>query len=262
MIHFVLEVGKFPDFKKEKNKWISFNRKQEMSKGRIIVDAIANVIATAHQECILQASSQFTLQVDNTDTLIIKNMNVTSNATTSKSCTQTTQISLFDKLDEDMDQAVRELFLISDLDQYKSLKINIRESITVDVVNKILAIAIAGISIKIKNVKDTVKILNLNVIQEATATIRDCLQYVQISNSTLKQYLDINTNYITNKNIERIGQTKSAEVAIVVPKDCTAENEENTKQLHMFIGASVSGIVFLFLICTIGLYVFAKKLKK
>jgi hypothetical protein len=179
-----------------------------MGKAGRAMELISSQIATVSQDCFTQASNIFKMNLKAEDTVNLSNINVTSDSTTHiASCSATTGIEqgiMHKQLDRALDQLQPTESDGSVLDAFSSFngytrRINmrsiIRDSITVDIVNRCLAVSMNAAIFEFNNAKN-INISNLDVTQTAKSTISECVSNadIKIGNTTqsLMQFLERN----------------------------------------------------------------------
>lgn len=221
---------------------------------KIILDQVADILVNVNQTCLTSAISSFILDIQNADTVNISNMNVTSttNARPTK-CNPTVDVAKFD-FDAMLKERVDTLFAVNaeNMERFKTLKIKIRESITVNVASSCIAIAISAMTIRIKDVRNTVTLKNINILQTARSQIRKSLQFVKVKNSSksLKQFLDLTDPWLKEKDAPPPLLIEAPPTPLPqAKKDCTAIELENTSKLYIYMGIAVGILFLLILIC-------------
>ncbi len=179
-----------------------------MGKAGRALELISSQIANVSQDCFAQASNIFKLNLKAQEDVNLSNINITSDASKNiLSCSATTGIQegvLHQQVDRALDQlrpTEADGSVLDALSAYNGYtrRINmrsiIRDSITIDIVNRCLAVALNAAVFEFKNAQN-INISNLNVTQTANATISECVSNtnIQIGNNqqSLLQFLERN----------------------------------------------------------------------
>ena len=226
-----------------------------MSKSEAALQIIGANIINVSQECFAQASNLFNLDVKS-DEVTIDGLTVNANKSTSVGrCSTNTGISE-GILHSNLDQSLSTISTISANgvleDAYTGssidMKTTIKDSIRTDVINRCLAVALNSIMIRVKDAR-VFTIKNVNIQQDASAEIKDCIGNVDINigdkAQTLEQFLRRNES---SYNVE----------GYKTPKNCP-HYKTIRENVIVIASSALSGAVLIIAILFLFYYLQKKK---
>jgi hypothetical protein len=162
-----------------------------------VLSQVADVLVNISQNCVATVGNQFQLDTGGAREVVIRGLDVTTtgSATMGRCQSTTTDVDIgpvHAAIDDRLEQVVRAAEQMEG--DEVNFTVNIRESITADVVTNCTAVAVNTVRLLFRDVEESVLIDNVNIRQHAQAEMTRCIQnaQVRIGNDTrpLRQYLE------------------------------------------------------------------------
>jgi hypothetical protein len=153
-------------------------------RARAMVEQLSDVIVSTNQQCMSQAIGRFGLAIDGAHNVTITGLRISTTVAGggTSNCVQDIKVDvapLHDAIERRWDQVstAREALR----GRNTQLKVAVREALTVNVVQRCMAVAANSVKLRFANVQGDVDIRNLQVEQRARAYISRCLQNVGVA---------------------------------------------------------------------------------
>lgn len=196
-------------------KEMSQTQTKETSKTETVLQQIGESIVKLSQQCLLRASNIFVLELE-ADTVTLEDVAINSRTNTALTTCSTKTGIAEGPIRTGMDEALTGLQTTSAdglvVDPYSRFRghtngvdfvMAVRSAVTVDVVNRCLAMALNSMVLRLKNAR-TITLKNVTINQVANAEITECIGNVdvQIGDTTqsLRQFLERNESQYNYRN--------------------------------------------------------------
>ena len=161
-----------------------------------VLSHVADVLVNISQNCVTAVGNQFQLDTGGAREVVIRGLDVTTTGSaTMGRCESNTDVDIgpvHAAIDDRLEQVMRAAEQMEG--DEVNFTVNIRESITADVVTNCTAVAVNTVRLLFRDVEESVLIDNVNIRQHAQAEMTRCIQnaQVRIGNDTrpLRQYLE------------------------------------------------------------------------